>query len=162
MFGRCRSCYGQSRRMVETGPSSTHTGTGPLAPGRFSPRNLFLISFSILFVEMAAIRWFNGTVTVLSYFNNLILISCFFGLGVGCLLARRRFSLILGFAPPFLALVLAVIFLQRHGIEISYTGDCRCFGTAEFYGTTLLSVSFSALGGVFLNACLFVVLGQEL
>ena len=40
--------------MVETGPSSTHTGTGPLAPGRFSPRNLFLISFSILFVEMAA------------------------------------------------------------------------------------------------------------
>jgi hypothetical protein len=148
--------------MVETGPSSTHNGAVPSAQGRFSPRNLFLISFSILFVEMAAIRWFNATVTVLSYFNNLILISCFFGLGVGCLLARRRFSLILGFAPAFLALVLAVILLQRHGIEISYSGDCLFVGTAEFYGTTLLSVSFSALAGVFLNACLFVILGQEL
>ena len=55
---------------------------------------LFWISFLVLFVEMASIRWLNASVTILAYFNNPILISCFFGLGVGCLLAPRKIFLI--------------------------------------------------------------------
>ena len=50
---------------------------------RYRPRNLLLISFAILFLEMAAIRWLNASIIILAYFNNLILISCFFGLGLG-------------------------------------------------------------------------------
>jgi len=67
---------------------------------------LFWISFLVLFVEMACIRWLNASVTILAYFNNLILISCFFGLGVGCLLARRKVSLIQWYPFAFLALVI--------------------------------------------------------
>ena len=45
-----------------------------------TPKRLLLISFVILFLEMASIRWLNASVNVLAYFNNFILISCFFGL----------------------------------------------------------------------------------
>jgi SAM-dependent methyltransferase len=129
---------------------------------RFSPWKLFLVSFSILFLEMAAIRWLNASVGVLSYFNNLILVSTFFGLGVGCMLARARRSLIVWFAPAFLLMVVAVVLLQRYGIQISYTGDVIFAGNQDYYQTSLLEVSASALAGVLLNVCFFVILGQEL
>ncbi len=47
-------------------------------------------SFIVLFQELALIRWLPGQVRVLAYFPNLILISAFLGLGMGCLLAGRR------------------------------------------------------------------------
>src|SRR6201982_2371614 len=84
---------------------------------------LFWISFLVLFVEMASLRWLNASVTILAYFNNLVLISCFFGLGVGCLLAPRKISLIHWYPFAFLALVVVVVLLNKHGIEISYKED---------------------------------------
>jgi spermidine synthase len=48
------------------------------------------ISFVILFQELALIRWLPTQVRVLSYFPNVVLISAFLGLGIGCLLASRR------------------------------------------------------------------------
>lgn len=48
------------------------------------------ISFVILFQELALIRWLPTQVRVLSYFPNVVLISAFLGLGIGCLLAARR------------------------------------------------------------------------
>ena len=54
---------------------------------RAAAKELFVVSFAALFLEMATIRWLNASLTVVAYFANIILISCFFGLGVGCLLA---------------------------------------------------------------------------
>jgi len=51
--------------------------------------DLFLISFLILFFELAAIRWFAGTVVFLTFFTNIVLLACFLGMGVGLLAARR-------------------------------------------------------------------------
>lgn len=48
------------------------------------------ISFVILFQELALIRWLPTQVRVVAYFPNVVLISAFLGLGVGCLLAGRR------------------------------------------------------------------------
>ncbi len=127
-----------------------------------TPVQLFLISFSILFLEMAAIRWLNSTVMILAYFNNLILLSCFFGLGLGCLLAHRRFDLIRFFAPALLVLVLVVILLQQFGINISYTEDVVFAGNPDYYEIGALWVSASALTGFFVNVAFFVFLGQEL
>lgn len=124
-----------------------------------TPRQLFLISFTILFLEMAAIRWLNASVAVLAYFNNLILLSCFFGLGLGCLLASKRIDLIRYYAPTLLVLVLAVVLLHRYGISISYTEDV-IFATYDESGA--LVVSGSALAGFFINVVFFVVIGQEL
>ena len=38
-------------------------------------RDLFLVSFLILFFELAAIRWFAGTVVFLTFFTNVVLLS---------------------------------------------------------------------------------------
>jgi len=48
-----------------------------------------LATFGILALELAVIRWISGQVRVLAYFNNLILIGCFLGMGVGLVLGRR-------------------------------------------------------------------------
>lgn len=47
-------------------------------------------SFVTLVQELALIRWMPGQVRVLAYFPNVVLISAFLGLGVGCLLGSRR------------------------------------------------------------------------
>src|SRR5919112_3373317 len=69
----------------------------PSSPRRHSWRvdfRLFLISFAILFFELACIRWFGSTVLFLTFFTNLILMACFLGISVGCLAASRPRDLI--------------------------------------------------------------------
>ena len=51
-------------------------------------RELFAASFAVLFQELALIRWLPAQVRVLAYFPNLILVSAFLGLGLGCLRAK--------------------------------------------------------------------------
>ncbi len=63
------------------------------APGRPLSRvgaELFAVSFVVLFQELTLIRWLPGQVRVLAYFPNLILLSAFLGLGLGCLRSSRR------------------------------------------------------------------------
>ena len=57
----------------------------PLVHGR--PR-LFLLSFLMLFVELALIRWLGANVIYLSYFSNFVLLGSFLGIGIGFLRAR--------------------------------------------------------------------------
>jgi SAM-dependent methyltransferase len=66
---------------------------------------LFLISFLILFLELACIRWLGSTVVFLTFFTNIVLMACFLGVSVGCLAARRQWSWINLFVP--LALLMA-------------------------------------------------------
>jgi len=51
-------------------------------------RDLFLISFLILFFELAAIRFFGSTVVFLTFFTNIVLLACFLGMSLGLLSAR--------------------------------------------------------------------------
>ena len=126
-----------------------------------TPWKLFLISFCALFLEMAAIRWLNATASVLSYFNNLILISCFFGLGVGCLLARRNFHLMHLFSLIFILFCVAVLILKNFSIDITYKGD-YLFAPHPGNNPNILNVPVSAISGFFINMMFFVVIGQEL
>lgn len=56
-------------------------------------RDLFLVSFLILFFELATIRWFAATVVFLTFFTNIVLLGCFLGMSVGLLAARRARNL---------------------------------------------------------------------
>jgi SAM-dependent methyltransferase len=47
------------------------------------------VSALILFQELALIRWIPSQVRVVAYFPNVVLMSAFLGLGIGCLVARR-------------------------------------------------------------------------
>ena len=40
--------------------------------------DLFLISWLVLFLELACIRWFPSHVLFLTFFVNLVLLACFF------------------------------------------------------------------------------------
>ena len=76
--------------------------------------DLFWISFLILFLELAAIRWFPAHVLYLTFFTNAVLLAAFLGMSVGCLAADRR-RCYLRWTP----LLLGIAMLVGLAIEIS-------------------------------------------
>ena len=83
-----------------------------LTPLRKAGLQLFVASFVVLFQELALIRWYATQVRVLAYFPNVILISAFLGLGLGCLLAGKR-SLIWLWPVSLLLVTAAGVFASR-------------------------------------------------
>src|SRR5216683_7893577 len=87
---------------------------------------IFLLSFAMLFFELLCIRWIPSYVRFLSYFNNLILLASFLGIGLGMLAARRRRF----WFPPFPLLLLLLVFviasnkfeLHIRSIQVLYYG----------------------------------------
>ena len=78
-----------------SGPSPSDAPTTTTTHGgRKALYCLALLSCSALFWELALIRWVPGSVRVVGYFTNLILIASFLGLGVGALLSRHRRDLL--------------------------------------------------------------------
>src|SRR4029077_10714896 len=53
---------------------------------------LFLVSFASLYLEVLLIRWIGTELRVFAYFQNLALIACFLGFGIGCYQAKFRKS----------------------------------------------------------------------
>ena len=76
--------------------------------------DLFWISFLILFLELAAIRWFPAHVLYLTFFTNAVLLAAFLGMSVGCLAADRRRCFI-----RWTPLLLAVAMFVALAVEIS-------------------------------------------
>src|SRR5262249_49673953 len=89
----CDTLHGRRRQAV--------TDPGRPASGRHS--DLFLVSFLILFMELACIRWFGSTVVYLTFFTNTALLAAFLGISVGCLAASHRGNLIETVLPTLLA-----------------------------------------------------------
>jgi spermidine synthase len=123
------------------------------------PLRLFLVSFLVLFLQVALIRWLPAHVRLLAYFSNFILLAAFLGIGVGCLLTRLR-SLFLWFAP-IQALVIAVVAWFRLEVAVpSSTSIYFSSGTAEqvvvVESTMLLPLIFIAV------AVLFATLAQTM
>ena len=91
-------------------------GLGGATSGSFSRR------FSILFLQVALIRWMPAYVRLLSYFSNFILLACFLGIGVGCLLAPARRSLFVWF-PAIQAAVIAAVYFFRLEVAVGAEGS---------------------------------------
>lgn len=97
-----------------------------------SRTRLVLLSFLMLFVELALIRWTGSNVVYLSYFSNFVLLGSFLGIGLGFLRGDRRPDL-WPFAPVALAgLVAFVRFfpvkINSGGGEFLYFGELRTSG----------------------------------
>jgi spermidine synthase len=107
---------------------------------------LVLLSFLLLFVELALIRWTGSNLVYLSYFSNFVLLGSFLGIGVGFLRARSRVNLF-PWAP--VALALLVVFVLRFPVEIDRPeGGILYFGEIETSGLpvwVLLPVVFAAV-----------------
>ena len=85
---------------------------------------LVVLSFLMLFVELALIRWTASNVVYLAFFTNFILLASFLGIGIGFLRADRprdRFPL----AAPTLAALVGFVLLfpvEAHLGEPRFTG----------------------------------------
>jgi hypothetical protein len=93
--------------------------------GRLRAR-LFLLSFVMLFVELALIRWTGSNILYLSYFSNFILLASFLGIGLGFLRAGSRRDLF-PLAPIGLAALIGFVRLfpvqiDRSGTELIFFG----------------------------------------
>src|ERR671937_2830619 len=122
--------------------------------------NLFLCSFTILFVELVCIRWIPAYIRYLGYFTNFVLLGAFLGIGLGILQARRRLDL-QTFFPPALAVLVWVVSTFKLQLTINssqevfngLTERIAVHGTESFF---LLPLVFGMV------TLLFTLLGQNL
>ncbi len=122
--------------------------------------NLFLCSFTILFIELACIRWIPAYIRYLGYFTNFVLLGSFLGIGLGMLYARRRFDLVTVF-PAALAALVAVVSTFKLQLLVN-TSQEVFFGITEHI-TVQGTESFFLLPLVFVVVTfLFALLGQNL
>ena len=131
---------------ADDGASGPAGGT-LLAP----PLQLFFLSFLMLFVELALIRWSGALVIYLSYFSNFVLLGSFLGIGIGFLRARARVNL---FPWSPLALALLILFVRAFPVEVIRTGQqLLFFGYGTFHASgpptwVTLPVVFLAVAAV--------------
>jgi len=125
---------------------------GPSAASLLPPSlRLFVLSFLMLFVELALIRWSGALVIYLSYFSNFVLLGSFLGIGIGFLRARSRVNLF-PWAPVVLALL--ILFVRVFPVEVVRTGSqLLFFGYGDFHASgpptwVTLPVVFLAVAAV--------------
>ncbi len=117
---------------------------------------MFILSFTALFLELMVIRWVPSVVRLVAYYANLMLLSSFLGLGVGAIASGRKWRLF-GWFPVLLAVYIGVLLLCRH-LTIGASAAEMRFGAAN-----MQLVNFSILFGLFIvNALVFVPIGQQM
>jgi hypothetical protein len=158
----------------DSGITKTTSESGGLR--QISPQrcyvDLFLISFLILFFELACIRWFGSMVVYLTFFTNIVLLATFLGMSIGCLSASSSRDWRPAVLPLLLlSIVLACgvlwIFMRVPSVLIDVGGQGSpqqvYFGT-EYRGTDISKfvVPIELLAAVFfvLIALLFIGMGQ--
>jgi len=123
---------------------------------------LGLITFSILALELAIIRWMGSQIRIVAYFQNLVLMAAFLGMGLGVALGKNRPNMI-HWCLPALLLVSAIIALAPQlGLvhfrfpdpSIALWGSETENGMAGFGTATLL-----VLGIFWLVAVVFIFAG---
>src|SRR3954468_12548479 len=114
---------------------------------------LFVSSFLVLFLETALIRWLPAYVRLLAYFSNFILLASFLGIGVGCLLARRRRNLFVWFP---LIQFLVIVAVDRLRLEVALPSTSTIYfssGTTSpvvpVESTLLLPLLFVSVAALF-------------
>jgi hypothetical protein len=107
-------------------PSAARSLNRPRAAPRF---RLFALSFLMLFLELALIRWLGANVLYLGFFSNLILLGSFLGIGLAFLVVKRGRRWIHALPMTLLALVGLVLAFP---IEVLSTStDVIFFGEPE-------------------------------
>ena len=135
--------------------------------------DLFLVSWLVLFLELACIRWFPSHVLFLTFFTNTVLLACFVGMSIGCLVARKPGRLI-NQTPYLLAIAIAAglltdqfsLFLMPFfQVGNQANPDVVFFGTEHGINFEKpFTIPIEVVGGAFfiLIAALMVGPGQEM
>jgi spermidine synthase len=125
--------------------------------GISSAWRLLLVSSAALYLEIVLIRWIGTEVRIFAFFQNLTLIACFLGFGLGCFHTKQRGSLLpsLGAITGLVVLVNLPVPLLRRCVEmmsaaLSFSPDAALWGktlnltAAEYRMMTVFSVCILA------------------
>jgi SAM-dependent methyltransferase len=126
--------------------------TLPDDTGSKSLRPLLLVSFVSLYMEVVLIRWISTQVGVFAFFQNLALIACFLGFGLGCYRASQKKRSL--FDLYVLALLIAIIDLPYAPLQKLLAGLSNNLALSS--DAALWGFTFSKLG--LANAVLLSIL----
>jgi hypothetical protein len=96
---------------------------------------LFLVSSAALYLEIVLIRWLGTEVKIFAFFQNLSLIVCFLGFGVGCFSSKKRGSLLPALISTTILVALVNLPFEQWQLSLralssilSYTPDAALWG----------------------------------
>src|SRR2546429_2055390 len=89
--------------LVAPVPEPGAAAAGTPVPTTADKLRLFALSFLMLFVELALIRWTGANILYLSYFSNFVLLGSFLGIGLGFLRRTIGRPILFALADPLLA-----------------------------------------------------------
>ena len=102
---------------------------------------LFALSFLMLFVELALIRWTAANDVHLAYLTNFVLLGSFLGIGLGFLRARKEPDLF-AWAPVALALMVLYVLLFPVHVRLDDGHLSGAFGWGAPPRWVALSITF--------------------
>lgn len=118
---------------------------------------MFILSFTALFLELMVIRWVPSVVRLVAYYANLMLLSSFLGLGVGAIASSRKWRLFAWF-PVLLAVYIGALLLSRQLALGNSDAEMRFYSATQIQFT-----NYAILTGLFIiNALVFVPIGQQM
>lgn len=121
-------------------------------------KDIFLLSFLILFLELALIRFLPAQVAYLGYYSNFILLGSFVGIGLGMMFAKDKRDFIWGVPTTLLVLCILISIFQVTVLpdssgEIHFISSVTSFLIPEVIFIPFLFVSVMLL---------FIMLSQHL
>ncbi|MBM3465834.1 MAG: hypothetical protein FJX76_27405, partial [Armatimonadetes bacterium] len=150
-------------RRIVTLPEQAPRPPAQVAPEgddrRTAATDLLIISFSLLFLEQACIRWLASNLRLLQCTANFTLLACFLGMGLGMLRARSRS--LLGLTLPLLLIGCLAMSSLDLGIVLNSVG----LGSSQVVASrsTLFAPLWVILSVIFVFvAVLFVGPGQAI
>jgi len=119
---------------------------------------LFIVSFLILFLELALIRWISTEIRIFAYINNLILLACFLGVGLGCYYAARPVRPALTLTGLALLLLMGTSQLFKNTLMplSALSDEVAWFSSQRHAGFLQIAAGLVATGMVF--ACVVMTL----
>jgi spermidine synthase len=126
--------------------------------------SLFLASIASLYTEIMLIRWISTEVRIFAYFQNLALIACFLGFGLGCYWSQRNKNPIftLMAMAALVGLVKAPItewqrFLRIQSSLLGLSSDAALWSEIE-KNLDLFSVLPAFVAAAIVTACFLILL----
>jgi hypothetical protein len=112
---------------------------------------LFVASFATLYIEIMMIRWIGTEVRIFAYIQNLALICCFLGFGLGCYWSSRRKNVLVSLVAIASLAVLVLTpfdtwqtFLTQLSNQLSISPDAAQWGYVSPHTRTTLVLFVAA------------------
>jgi spermidine synthase len=117
---------------------------------------LFLVSFASLYLEILLIRWIGTEIRVFAYFQNLALIACFLGFGLGCYQSARKKSYLFRVAALGTLVILAELPFERWKTMLEILSSALSLSTDAQLWSALIPRSHTYAIVAFLSSIVLV------